>query len=285
MTRFLLIADTHWGAGTGGFKVQPKYDEKLPEILTALKSWMAENDPIDFILHGGDMVHHPTHTGIQQAIDLFQFDIPVHLCIGNHDLTIPDCLQDWLSLAPNFFGNNSPNYTVEAKDCIIHVIPNQYCDTPYFWERISEAYFLETQIRYLETQLSARPESPHIILTHSPVLGIPVDRTGFDKPYHVPAEQFTECVTQIAEKFNIPCVLGAHSHVNMNEVQNGVHYITVSSFVETPFEFKLFEIDQSTLKMTTLNLLDRINFDAVYNFDQTFAQGRLCDRTFTKNLK
>jgi hypothetical protein len=48
MTRFLFIADTHWGAGESGYKVQPKYDEKLPAVLAALGSWIDENGPIDF---------------------------------------------------------------------------------------------------------------------------------------------------------------------------------------------------------------------------------------------
>lgn len=280
MTRFLFIADTHLGSGQDGFKVQPKYEEKLDEILAALKGWMAEHDPVDFILHGGDIIHEPTHESIQESVDRFQFDVPVHLCVGNHDLTINGSMEDWLKLAPQFFGDGSPNYAVETEDCVIHVMPNQYGDVPYFWDHVTEAHFLDEQIEAFEARVTANPEAQHLILTHSPVIGISRARTGFEKLFHAPAEGFTDCVIRLAEKHRIPCVLGAHSHVNMHEEQNGTHYVTVSSLVETPFEFKLFEVDEAGMKMTTLNLLERLDFRAVYNFDKVFAQGRLCDRAF-----
>jgi len=73
-------------------------------------------------------------------------------------------------------------------------------------------------------------------------------------------------------------------HVNMNRLAGAVNYITTSSLVEVPFEFKLFEIHADTMSMQTHNLLQRVSFRTTYNFNQSFVQGRACDRAFEKSL-
>jgi hypothetical protein len=70
----------------------------------------------------------------------------------------------------------------------------------------------------------------------------------------------------------------------MNKELNGVHYITVSPLVETPFEFKLFEVLPESLTMETHNLSDRVDFGARYDWNRTFVQGRACDRSFHRTL-
>lgn len=282
MTRFLFIADTHWGAGEHGYTVQPKYDEKLPDVLTALGSWVQENGPIDFLLHGGDITHVPDETSILWAIEHFDLSMPVHLCLGNHDLTIEGSIDDWLRLAPGFFGDGSPDFAVETEDCIIHVIPNQYGPEPFFWDHDSNPHFLDTQVETLERRIESRPDTTHLILTHSPVFPITQDQSGLADLFHEPPESFTATVTRLAEKHGVTCVLGAHSHANMNKELNGVNYVTVSSLVETPFEFKLFEVGSGSVSMQTHNLWDRVRFEAEYNWEKTFAQGRACDRAFEK---
>jgi hypothetical protein len=122
-------------------------------------------------------------------------------------------------------------------------------------------------------------------MTHSPVHLIPPGQTGFDAPFHAPIETFTATVSRLAEKHSVLGVLGAHSHANMRKELNGVNYITVSSFVESPFEFKCFEISEDSISMKTLNLMNRIEFDADYDWDKTFAQGRGCDRSLDIQLR
>lgn len=283
MTRFLYIADTHWGSAANGYKVQPKYGDKLPELLGVLKEWIKENGDVDFVLHGGDMIHETDEASIQRAVELFDLSVPVHLCVGNHDLTIENGIDEWLRLAPVFFGE-SPNYAIHADDCLIHVIPNHYGTEPYLWNKTQDSHFLDSQVETLEHRIDSHPEARHMILTHSPVLAIPQEQTGLSEPFHEPPESFTKTVTGLAEKHNVLCVLGAHSHVNMNKELNGVNYVTVSSFVESPFEFKLFEIGKDTLSMQTHNLKDLVDFGADYNWDKTFAQGRACDRGFLREL-
>ena len=48
--------------------------------------------------------------------------------------------------------------------------------------------------------------------------------------------------------------------------------------METPFEFKLIEVDESNFKISTHNLISQVKFKASYDFDKVFVQGRLIDR-------
>jgi predicted MPP superfamily phosphohydrolase len=284
VTRFVYISDTHWGSSENGYKVQPKYGDKLPELLSALTSWIDENGPVDFVLHGGDVIHETSETNIKEAAQHFDLPIPVHLCVGNHDLTVDGGIEDWLRLAPEFFTEGSPNYGIDTGDCWIHVIPNHYGAKPYLWEKIQDYHFLDTQIEALERRIESTPDAPHLVLTHCPILPITQDQSGLPDPFHSPPESFTRTVTGLAEKYGVRCVLGAHSHVNMNKELNGVNYITVSSFVEAPFEFKLFEIGSETISMQTHNLWKQVDFPVEYNWNKTFAQGRTCDRSFEIEL-
>ena len=133
MTRFLLISDTHWGSDSEGYKVQPKYGLRLTELLSALESWIEESGPVDFVLHGGDMIHDLDEASRSGANQHFGLSVPVYLCLGNHDLTIKDGLPIWLGRSPQFFGGDSPDYAIDTEDVRIHVIPTQYETDAYFW--------------------------------------------------------------------------------------------------------------------------------------------------------
>lgn len=71
----------------------------------------------------------------------------------------------------------------------------------------------------------------------------------------------------------------------MSVETDGVHFVTASSLVEAPFEFKLFEIGEDGMAMTTVSLLNRVRFEAVYDFDRTFVQGRERDRAFSREAR
>jgi len=71
--------------------------------------------------------------------------------------------------------------------------------------------------------------------------------------------------------------------MNMHIEKSDVHYVTVSALVESPFEFKLFEMQPNQLSMTTISLAEHIPFIAEYDQEKTFVQGRTVDRSFTQN--
>ena len=281
MTRFIYIADTHFGTSRMAYQQQQGYPEKLGSILSELDAWIRKDGEVDFVLHGGDMVNSATEANIRKARGAFRLSVPVYLCLGNHDLTAPDAVDRWLAEAPEFFPGKSPDYCLRFGDSIIHIVPNHWEEVPYYWNDKQEPHFRPHQIARLNESLRKYPDAVHLLSTHSPVFGIPVEQTGFGEAFHVPPPSFTRTVLDFVQQYpRVRCVLAAHNHVNTHVVEEGVHFVTVSSLSETPFEFRLIELGPGILKMSTVSLISRMDFEAKYDYNKTFVQGRKRDREF-----
>ncbi len=268
-----------------GYQQQRGYPERLPEILAAVCECLSASGGVDFILHGGDMIDCTSEGNIAAAADAFDLPVPVYLCLGNHDLTRPDAVEQWLALAPQFFINGAPDYTVVSRDCVVHVAPNHWCECPFYWKDTQHARLSPAQTERLRRELSMQPNLAHVLLTHSPVYGLPVAQTGFSEPYHCPDLSFTGQVSGFAEAHRaLKCVLGAHSHMNMRVTHDGVDFVTVSSLVETPFEVKLFEVTAERMEMSTIALRSALTFGVEYETGRSFVQGRPVDRSFSRGL-
>ena len=111
MTKFIYIADSHVGAGDTGYYQQPRYADRLPELVALLDAWIQQDSGIDFVLHGGDMVDAASVENIRAARAMFQLSVPVYLCLGNHDLTGENAFDLWLAEAPAFFLEPDPAST------------------------------------------------------------------------------------------------------------------------------------------------------------------------------
>jgi 3',5'-cyclic-AMP phosphodiesterase len=274
MIRFIYMADSHLGANPMGYQQQPGYAKRMPELVEALSVWMEEHGPIDFIIHGGDMIDDGAEVNICAAAEYFDLAVPVFLCLGNHDEQRLESVESWLSMAPDFFPAGQPACTLDCGDALIHVVPNHWEARPYYWDEEQTAQFHADQLAELEEALADEPDMPHILCTHSPAYAIPPEQTGLAEPFHVPPQGFTDTVAALAKAH--PClklVLSAHSHINSCQKVGGVRYVTTSSFAETPFEFRVIEIDSGSLKMTTESLLGRVTFDAPIDASKPYVMG------------
>lgn len=281
MTRFVYLCDTHLGSQGRGYHQLTPHPDRLPEIVAALTGWMQGQGNIDFVLHGGDMVNDGTAEQINQALELFRWPVPVYLCLGNHDLAQPESLNHWLTTGSSFFVGGQPNFLIEAADCAIHVLPNHWCERPFYWEQAQDCHLHPEQISAFERQYDAHRGRTQILLTHSPVFGLPPEQTGRPEPYHAPAGEFTESILAMVKgRSDLLCVLGAHSHLNMRVEQSGVQFVTASALLEEPFEFKVFECDGNTLKMETISLGDRLGWHLEPNPEKHFVGGADSFRSF-----
>lgn len=279
--RFVYITDTHLGGDRQGYHQQPRYPDRLPELLQCLDGWIRSEGNIDLVLHGGDMVEHATPEALREARECFRLSVPVVLSLGNHDLTAPDAPSMWIAEASDFFPGGKLNPTVDLGDLLIHVVPTQWCATPFYWDDVQQPHLLPEHLAALEEELARRPAALHILATHSEVLGVPVEQTGFAVPYHAPPPAFTTAVLELAARHpQLRAVLSGHTHINMHVLHGHTHIVTASSFVETPFEAKVVELTPEACTMRTLTLLPEISFAAAYDFDRTFVQGRPRDRGF-----
>ncbi|MFH1730980.1 MAG: metallophosphoesterase [Planctomycetota bacterium] len=281
LTRFVFIADTHLGAGTMGFHQQPAYPERLPELLAHLDAWITRDGAIDFVIHGGDIVDAATEEGIRAAAERFRLSVPVYLSPGNHDLTAPNALDLWLSLAPEFFPGGTPEFSVAATGCSVHARTTHWDEVPYRWNAVQDAHFVPGQLDGLGEAVTCAPEHAHVFVTHSPAAAIPPEQTGLDEAAHDPGREFADTVQALVTRCpRIGCTLGGHNHVNTCVRCGGARCVTASAFVETPFEFKLVEAGTRTLKMSTVSLLPQVGFDVDYDAGGAFVQGRARDRAF-----
>jgi DNA repair exonuclease SbcCD nuclease subunit len=263
---------------------QKGYPDCADRILTALSAWIERDGNIDFVLHGGDIVDSGSAENIARAAEAFRLPAPVFLCLGNHDLTESTSKDCWMSRASHLF-NGGPDYTIERPDCLVHVLATHWGEEPYVWRDRQEEHFSQEQLKRVQAAMDAHQEQIHILVTHSPVLGVPTEQTGFDEPMHAPSEAFPDSVLPLVrDNPQIACVLGAHSHLNMNVEVAGVNFVTVSAFVEAPFEFKLLEVSADIVAMSTIPLAPLLDFRADYDFGKTYVQGRPIDRAFRRHL-
>ncbi len=281
MARFVYITDTHYGASDFGYQQQKRYNEKLYEIVQLLDKWIQKDNNIDFILHGGDMVDSATEENIKGVSNLFNLSVPVYLSLGNHDLTNKCAVDIWLKEAPQFFINNSPNFSIKVDNLFLHVITTHWEDTPYYWETNQNPHFINEQYQKLKYQNINQKDFIHILCTHSQLVGVPCEQTGYSNEYHPTEDNFyREVFGLINENLNIRCVLSGHSHINTYVAKDNIHLVTASSLSEVPFEFKLIEVTSSEINMSTISLDSETSFKTNYNFNKTFVQGREKDRNF-----
>lgn len=281
MTRFLYLSDTHYGPERLGYAQQNAYPTRLPEILTALCVWMEIKGPVDFVLHGGDMIDESSVGIIQKMSTLFGLPVPVYLCLGNHDLTRPEAGEWWLSHAPAFFPGGDVNFDIVTEDCVLHIAPNQWSSVPYYWDRAADTRFLPEQKKHLSRALSAHADVPHILITHSPARGLPPGQTKGMVSSHASGAEFERELSELLAHCRDPrLVLTGHSHINLHRKAGNTHYAGASSLIEAPFEFKLVEVDKGNIRLSTHSLTDEISFPWEYNSERTYVQGRPRDRGF-----
>ncbi|MBN1248134.1 MAG: metallophosphoesterase, partial [Anaerolineae bacterium] len=244
MARFIFLTDTHLGAANDvGYTQQPRRADQLPALLALLERWMLRDGarrgatPISFVLHGGDMVDDATPETVCEAATMFRLSVPVYLALGNHDVTRRDAAEFWLTEARRLFPDGGFVTTLKGDGWMLHVIPTQWCETPYLWEQAQHPHFLPEHLARLEQALAAHPDTVHLLCTHGEVLAVPPEQVGSRDAYHAPLPSYTETVTDLLRRYpQLRGVLGGHNHINTHGVVRQAHLVTGSAFVETPFE-------------------------------------------------
>ncbi|WP_062109237.1 metallophosphoesterase family protein [Bacillus niameyensis] len=287
MIRFLFITDTHIGADSMEFHQQPAYAKKVKQLLFHLREQI-ENCSIDFIIHGGDLVHTCKPQFIREAYNLFKFSVPTYLCLGNHDLDDPNALNIWLNYASELFISDSPNYEIVTDTCVIHVYPNHWeSERAFYWGEIQEPFLSEEQIKQLEANLQKNMDKVHLLVTHSPIFGMSTEQSKLSQVIHEPPASFRNSITKLTQKYpHLKVVLSGHNHLNTLKVSDDCVYMTGSSFIETPFEYKLVEVDKSHIKISTCRINpSELDFVAEYNHERQYVQGREQDRELVMDLE
>lgn len=281
MTRFIYLTDTHIGANPVGYHQQPAYPEQVNQLLNILEKEIKTN-PIDFVIHGGDLVDSCTQENIRQASDLFSLSVPVYLCLGNHDLDTENALGTWLKNAPSLFQNNQPSFEIINENCMVHIAPNHWeAGLEFYWKGDQDPYLSDHQMGRIEEKIIKFPDYIHILVTHSPVFGMKTEQSGLPGVIHEAPYPFRKQMKYLVNRHsNLKLVLSGHSHMNTITSLDHCQFVTGSAFVETPFEYKIIDVTSTHLSVSThrINMDQLVGFQPLYNEEKSFVQGREMDR-------
>src|SRR5512133_2193809 len=93
--RIAFLTDIHIGATPAGWQQQPRWCEGIDDVLAAARERMKKIG-VDLVMYGGDLVEEGTRENIEDAVArLDRMGIPSVYCLGNHDLTAEDSLENW----------------------------------------------------------------------------------------------------------------------------------------------------------------------------------------------
>jgi 3',5'-cyclic-AMP phosphodiesterase len=282
--KFIYLADTHIGGSDNeGYRKQPRYLANFQEIIDCLAQFINQSGDIDFVIHGGDMIEETTPNIIATSAELFkQLPCPTYLVLGNHDLTTTNSVEQWMQYAPQLFPDGKPDFRLIKDGVQLDVLMCNWGNTPAFWnpEEPQIPWLSDTQLKRI-SKLNNNCFT-QIVITHSPVYGLPPEQHDGSEPMHPPAGDFCEKMSPHLNHTSL--VLGAHTHMNMALMKDNCYFATVAAFSETPFEFKLIEATPEKLSMQTLELGSQVTFKTEYDIDSAYVQGRDCDRNLQRKL-
>lgn len=281
MSRMIMLSDTHHGGGPEGYRMQASYIPRLPDLLAALGAWIAETGGAELILHGGDTVERSEPDLIAAAVALLAvLPAPVRLALGNHDMTTPDALGLWQSLAGDLLPGGRTAFAVRLADCTVHVLPTQWGVQPYYWDGGPPRATLDpADLDALEARLAAEPGRPQIVLCHAAPGGVPTAQTGRAEEGDPPPPAYRAQLLGLVERHpDLRLFLSGHSHINALGRLGTAHWLTASSFSESPFECKEITVSSSSLRVRTVAMSPRLAWRADYWWDAAYVQGRPCDR-------
>lgn len=282
MSRIIMLSDTHHGGGPEGYRMQACYTHRLPDLLAALGAWIDETGGADLILHGGDTVERSEPELIAGAVaQLARLPAPVRVALGNHDMTTPDALATWKALGGTLLPGGRTANAVALADCTVHILPTQWDAQPYYWDGGPPRATLDpADLAALEARLAAEPGRPQIVLCHAAPGGVPTAQTGRAEEGDPPPPTYRLQLFALAERYSdLRLFLSGHSHINALGRLGSAHWLTASSFSESPFECKEIVVREDGLAVRTVTLHGRLGWRADYWWDAAYVQGRPCDRT------
>lgn len=284
--KFIFLTDTHIGGkNLTGFQMQPRYPERLAELLTALDK-LVRKEGVELVIHGGDMTDDGTPEQIRDAVRLFRkhLSAPVILALGNHDSCQKDCANIWLENGPGFFPGGSCDTTIVCDGVRLDILGLHWGREEQSWT-LSEGQHIHITPEQWERLRGGEQNLPRIIAMHAQIRGAMPEKTGMETPLLVPENNFAETGDALIAEFHPALIISGHNHLNLLDEINGTAAVSASSFVEAPFECKLIEFSNGKLSMRTVSLADELDFKGEYWEDRRFVQAAEKERSFEKNIQ
>ncbi|WP_432797210.1 metallophosphoesterase family protein [Poriferisphaera sp. WC338] len=280
MQRILYLTDTHLGASnTDGYFMQPRCLKHWRALLSTLKQFLQENS-VDLILHGGDLIDTALSDTINRAADdMRSLGVPVQLCLGNHDLDHLEAINNWLKFAPDLFPQKHHTGAIRGKHAHIFILAHHYGSTnpPHHWNLTFENAQIPvidpTQRASLELFLAAS-DKPVILATHCPVTDVPPHQLPGPNPFHPPDPQYASYLLSLADQSaKLPLILTAHNHVNACVPFPRTTALSTAAFTEAPCSARLITIDAQTITIERISFAQKIDLNIQLDPDNAWVCG------------
>lgn len=243
MPRFVYITDTHIGCDATGYHLQPRYLGRMAELFGALGGWLKDHG-VDFIVHGGDLTDHGTAEEIGQARRLCAgLNVPVYLCLGNHDLAQRESIDHWTAggeLLPA--GRDVFHHDLGGARLVI--VPHHWhddCDWRWCVDQAQRPRMDAERISQLSRYIGG-DDRPVIAVTHAPLNAVH-EHADAGGPFHPPHAPYLASWQSLAGSHaNLRLVLAGHNHAHSRHDHGSFVSTTTAAFGEVPGQFRLITV-------------------------------------------
>jgi len=280
--RFVVISDTHFyapGNGKDGQWWHRTLHSRSQQVAEALVGAVTALNP-EFVIHCGDLTglcdmdNYDFAKGVMDRFDCSWYVVP-----GNHDTwypgvraafsqlyDLPDerCYYNRVINDIHFLFLDTCSWAA-ADGSVSPYLDKEKCDSG----QISGLYVSNEQLIWLAEQLEKNSEYRTILVGHAPVRykpayaavkhwdGTPTKDGKLDLGNAIDGVVNVDEVRHIIDQQpNIIAMFNGHWHINDINVVNGVVYCQTASLREWPFEFRLVEVSDRTVSISTHGLGD-----------------------------
>jgi 3',5'-cyclic AMP phosphodiesterase CpdA len=289
MLRIGYITDTHIGGDGTGWCQQPPCQKILPLLFERLGQ-VLQRERVDILIIGGDITENGAAPQIDSAIEAFsKLPVVVRIVLGNHDLATADSFSLWKTHGELFAGDfQDPwgDFAIARENSLIIGLQNAWGKSlnalVHNWKIQSTCGgLLEGQMEWLRSVLKANSDKNVFVFLHEMLFPLYPCLTGLDAPIHVPNRESIESLSKLLrESESVKWVMSGHCHATSLHVQDKVAFATTAAFVEPPFQFRLMNVQENRLDVSTRDFGELVS-RSVWDESKSWVIGREQDRNFT----
>lgn len=282
--RFVILADTHFITPERSKAEWEKYGGqkgwewwnrclllRAPEIGAAIVETVSALKP-DFVLHCGDLTEDSARESFELGCSILgKLPCPTYIAVGNHDNPADLVRHYQLPAERSYYSREIGGLLV----CVLDTCYYQYADgttsSNYDESRPGARYVVPPhEMDWLRQELEHHADMPTVLVSHLAFAFKPAYRkTKYPdtRPLLQPPEDelraglfprmlsnYREVRALLKHHPQVKLALCGHWHLNDYLVEDGVGFCQTCGMNEYPFEFRLAEIKNGVLSMTTHGL-------------------------------
>lgn len=233
--KIVQITDNH--LDLKGQNLGPRMYKHSKELLEDAISQINELDQVDMVVFTGDMINHSSTENYKQFMKIAnKLNVPWFPVLGNHDIGIRGGMSksQFVNLTRSsncFFRFNKPYYVLRPQKGYLVIVLDGVHDSA----KTSKGYFPQSELEWLDEQLTKNEKERVIIALHYPIV----------EPFPSQTHRIINAglLSSILNKHdNVLAVISGHYHgAKIQKVDNIVH-VSTPSLVEYPNAFRVITV-------------------------------------------